>query len=197
MATKKTIFDEALPTGGRFEQTLFDTIRIYRSNKRQGTSKAKTRGEVHGTTAKMYRQKGTGNARHGDYKANIFVGGGLAFPPLPKSWRLGNNKKTRQKALRQALSLRKKEGNLLVVDDFKATAIKTKPVLEQIKKLKAEKGLFVVEKTDEKLTKSMRNIPLVGLTTADQLNALEVLSFGKLVITKAALENLEKRLTCE
>ncbi|MDO8494674.1 MAG: 50S ribosomal protein L4 [Deltaproteobacteria bacterium] len=192
MTTKKTIFDEPFR-----EQTLFDTVRIYRSNKRQGTSKAKTRGEVHGTTAKMYRQKGTGNARHGDYKANIFVGGGLAFPPLPKSWRLGNNKKTRQKALRQALSLRKKEGNLLVVDDFKVTAIKTKPVLEQIKKLQAEKGLFVVDKTDEKLTKSMRNIPFVSLTTADQLNALEVLSFSKLVLTSKALEILEKRLTCE
>ena len=192
MSTKKNILEEPVR-----QQILFDTVRIYRSNKRQGTAKAKTRGEVHGTTAKMYRQKGTGNARHGDYKANIFVGGGLAFPPLPKSWRLGNNKKTRQKALRQALSLRKKEGNFLVVDDWTVTVIKTKPVLEQIKKWKAEKGLFVVEKNDEKLTRSMRNIPFVGLTTADQLNALDVLSFGKLVVTQKAMESLEKRLACD
>ena len=175
-------------------QLLFDCVQAYLNNKRQGTVRAKNRGEVHGTTAKMYKQKGTGRARHGSAKVNIFVGGGAAFPPQPRNWHRSLPKKMRQQALLQALALRYQEGNLLLVDQISVTAIKTKKMVEQLNKWKVTQGLVVVEKPDEKLWKSLRNIAHMRLVTSDIVNALDILSFGKIVVTEEALHQLEKRL---
>lgn len=169
-------------------------MRAYLANQRQGTKRAKTRGEVSGTTAKMYRQKGTGRARHGDARANIFVGGGRAFPPLPKSWRIDLPKKMRRKALLQALSLRHQENNVQIVDEIKMEKIRTKDMAEQLKKHKFDSGLIVVDQADEKIWKSVRNIPRIDLSTADGLNAAAVLAHERLLITKKGLEQLQKRM---
>ncbi len=190
---KEIELSEAL-FGAKFRrQLLFDCVQAYLTNKRLGTQKAKTRGEVHGTTAKMYRQKGTGRARHGSYKANIFVGGGVAFPPAPRSWHIAVPKKMRQEALAQGLSLRCKEGNLVIVDQWTAEAVKTKKAAAQLKKWEIGEGLIVVDKPDEKLWKSLRNIPKVHMVTAGDVNALDILRFEKLLLTEKAVEQLEKR----
>ena len=175
-------------------QLLFDCVQAYLNNKRQGTVKAKDRGEVHGTTAKMYRQKGTGQARHGSFKAGIFVGGGSAFPPRPRNWHLSLPQKMRSQALLQALALRRQEGNLFLVDKIAIDQIKTKKMVEQLNKWKVTKGLVVIEKADEKIWKSLRNIPHMRMVTTDVVNALDILSFGKIIVTEAALQQLEKRL---
>lgn len=202
MVTKKTTpktpkpkISKALFDAKFNRQLLFDCVQAYLANRRQGTHKAKSRGQVRGTTAKMYRQKGTGRARHGDAKANLFVGGGIAFPPLPKSWRIDLPKKVRRLALAQALSLRHREGNVLLVDAIQMDAIKTKKMVEQLKKWKFDAGLIVVDQMDEKVWKSLRNIPKVDLTTAGALNAYDVLAHEKLMITQKGLRFLEKRLS--
>ena len=142
----------------------------------------------------MYRQKGTGRARHGAATVNIFVGGGAAFPPTPRSWRQEVPKQMRRQALVQALSLRCKEGNLMVVDQFAAEEAKTKKAAQQLQKWKVLNGLIVVDQQNEKLWKSLRNLPQVHLTTAGEVNALDVIRFEKLVVTEKALQQLEKRL---
>lgn len=176
-------------------QLLFDCVQAHLANRRQGTKKAKSRSEVSGTTAKMYRQKGTGRARHGDARPNLFVGGGAAFPPGPQSWRIDLPKKIRREALRQALSLRHQEGNVLIVDELKQDVIKTKKMAEQLKKSQFAAGLIVLDQADEKVQKSLRNIPRITLATAAGLNAHDVLSHEKLMITRQGLSALEKRLT--
>lgn len=187
------LISEAKPN----RQLLFDCVQAYLTNQRQGTQKAKTRGEVQGSTAKIYRQKGTGRARHGDIKANIFVGGGIAFPPKPRDWQIRLPKKAKRRALAQALRERLKEGNLLVVDQIAVSEIKTKELAKQLAQWKITDGLILVEKQDEKLLKSIRNIPRVTLTTIDNVNALQVLAHHKVVFTELAFGQLEKRLSCD
>lgn len=177
-------------------QLLFDCLQACLANRRVGTRRAKTRGEVRGSTAKIYKQKGTGQARHGDIKANIFVGGGIAFPPLPQNWRIRFPKQAKRKALVQALSLKAEEGNLMVVDAVDCPEIKTKKMAGQLAKWKISDGLIVLEKPDEKVRRSVRNIPRIELTTADGLHLLSVLSHQKIVVTEKALAALEKRLIC-
>jgi len=176
------------------KQLLFDCVQAYLANKRQGTVKAKDRGEVHGTTAKMYKQKGTGRARHGSAKAGIFVGGGSAFPPRPRDWTQRTPKQMKKTAMFQALALRYQEGNLILVDHLGVETIKTKQMAAQLRKWSLTEALLVVEKNDEKIWKSVRNIPRMRVVTFSDVNALDILSFGKIVVTEKALEALEKRL---
>lgn len=175
-------------------QLLFDVVQGYLANKRQGTAKAKTRSEVAGPTGKKYRQKGGGCARHRNDRAPIFVGGGVAFPPLPRDWRQNWSQKARQNALVSALTIRLAEGNLIVVDKLEVKEIKTRAIAEQLKQWNFDKGVLVVEKGDEKLLKSLRNLPNIVLRTADSLNALDVIRYGKVLATADAVKVLENRL---
>lgn len=175
-------------------QLLFDAVKSYLLAKRQGTAKAKFRWEVKGSTKKIYKQKGTGNARHGGIRANIFVGGGIAFPPRPRVWNSHLSQTMRQEALRSALSLRKKEGNLLVVDGLVCKEIKTKTVVKQLAKWGIHKGLIVLDKIDDKTWKSLRNIPHIEVAVSNVVNVLDILRHEKLVVTVGALSQLEKRL---
>lgn len=176
-------------------QLLFDCVQLYLGNKRQGTVKAKFRCEVKGSTRKIYRQKGTGNARHGGIRANIFVGGGIAFPPRPRDWHTTIPQKTRREALISALSLRQKEENLIVVSEFPCEEIKTQATARVLKKWGLEKCLVVIDRPNEKLWKSIRNIPHVALVTATSVNVLDIIRFEKVVVTERALQVLEKRLS--
>lgn len=175
-------------------QLLFDVVQGYLANKRQGTVKAKTRSEVAGPTGKKYKQKGGGCARHRNNRAPIFVGGGVAFPPLPRNWRQNLNQKARQNALASALTIRLQEGNLILVDKFEVRGIKTKSVAKQLQKWHLDKGVVVIEKDNEALLKSLRNLPNILLRTADTLNALDVLQYGKVLATTEAIKVLESRL---
>ena len=133
------------------EHLLWEVVRWQRAKRRAGTAKTKERWEINATGAKMYKQKGTGNARHHSRRPNIFRGGGQVFGPRPRSYEFDVNKKVRSSALRSALSLRAAAGNLLVVRDFTVPESKTRNLHRALTKLDAIKSLLVDVETNESL----------------------------------------------
>lgn len=170
---------------------LYEVVKMQLANRRQGDAATKNHKMVSGTTAKMYRQKGTGRARHGDARTNIFVGGGKAFGPHPKDWSYSIPKKAKKSGLRSALSLKKKEGKLIVVDDLKFTNIKTKEGVKVLNSLGVKHGLFVIDGANENLEKSVRNIPGVKVIRWESLNAYDLLRHEFAVITLPALGKVQ------
>src|SRR5512139_2548895 len=132
-----------LVEGGRGTQAVHDTVVAYRANQRRGTACTKTTGEVSGTNKKPWRQKGTGRARAGSYQSPLWVGGGVVFGPRPRDFGKKVNARTRQLALRKALTERLKAGDVLVVNDFKLTSPKTKGFVQVLNQL-AVQGTAVV-----------------------------------------------------
>lgn len=173
---------------------LSQYVRVYLANQRQGTQSTKTRSEVIGTTAKIYRQKGTGRARHGAKKAPIFVGGGLTHAPKPRDYRLKINKKQRRIALYNGLTLRNKKRDILVIDGLAKLGEKTQAFVDTFEKNNInlnKKNLFVYSKDGQgKLQMAARNID--NLTTAEvsNLNAYSLLANQKIIFSKEAIDYL-------
>lgn len=164
------------------------------AKRRAGTHKTKTRAEVHGTGKKMYRQKGTGGARHGDRKVPQFRGGGKAFGPVVRSHAIGLNKKIRALALKHALSSKAAAGDLIVLDEAKLEAPKTKALKDAFAKLGLSNALIVDgAELDENFALAARNIPHTDVLPVQGINVYDILRRDKLVLTKAALEALEAR----
>ena len=180
---------------GKGNQAVHDTVVAYMAAQRHGTAKTKDRGEVSGTGKKPWRQKGTGRARTGSRRTNIFTGGGVAHGPRPRDYTKKVNSKTRQLALRKALSERIKDGEVVVVDNLKLESHKTKALQAKIDML-APKGtvLLVNGEVEETLSLAARNIPLVRLIEADCLNTYEVLRPDMIIISKDGLQKVAKRL---
>lgn len=174
------------------EPLLYEAVKMQLANRRQGDASTLTRGQVSGTTAKIYRQKGTGRARHGDARANIFVGGGNVFGPMPRDWSYRLPAKARKGAVRAALSLKQKEGKLLIVDNFTLRAIKTKDALAKLSKLGVKSGCIVVDGENEILSRSVRNIPRIKLLRYEGLNAYDLLRYEHAVVTVAALGKVQE-----
>jgi large subunit ribosomal protein L4 len=179
------------------KHVLWEVVKWQLAKKRAGTHSTKTRGEVAYSNRKILPQKGTGNARHGDRGAPIFVGGGIAHGPKPRDYSYNINKKVRKKALKMALSDRAKEGRVIVVEDFSFEAPKTKQAVELLKSLglENEKVLIVIPKKDENIQKSFRNIPTVVVLPVEGLNVYDILWANKVVITESALKGIEERLS--
>lgn len=173
---------------------LWEVVKWQLANKRQGTSSTKTRGEVAGSGRKLYAQKHTGHARAGDAQAPQRVGGGIVFGPKPRDFSYSIPKKVRKAALKSALSLKSKSGNLIILDSLKLSEAKTKRFKEIMNALGLTKALVVIEGADEMIERAARNIPTVKVLRVEGLNVFDVLKFDNLVITKAALEKLEERL---
>ncbi|MBN1282411.1 MAG: 50S ribosomal protein L4 [Proteobacteria bacterium] len=173
---------------------IYETVRMQLAGRRSGTAWCKNRGEVSGTTAKMYRQKGTGRARHCDAKANIFVGGGKAFGPRPRDYSYRLPAAARRAALRHALSLKKAEGRLLIVEDLKVSSIKTRAMADALKKLGVASCVVVVAGDDEALRKSLRNISGVRMIRCEGLNVYDLMRHEHALITRPALEKVEEVL---
>lgn len=175
---------------------LSQYVRMYLANQRQGNASTKTRGEVIGTTKKIYRQKGTGKARHGSKKAPIFVGGGIVGGPQPKDFSMKMNKKQKQKALLYSLSLKAKEGSIVGFEDaVSQMKPQTKKAVELMKALGfgSSKTLVVLPKMDKNgLILSIRNLQNVDTIIADSMNAYAVLNHQKIIFTEAAIESLKK-----
>ena len=168
---------------------------VYQLAKRQqGTHKAKERNEVNATGKKMYRQKGTGGARHGDKKANIFRGGGKAHGPRPRSHAIDLPKKVRRLALKHALSAKRAAGDLIVVDALEAGEAKTKTFVEKFGKLGVSNALFVDADVNENFGLATRNMHAIDVLPVIGANVYDILRRDKLVLTKAAVEGLEARL---
>ncbi len=168
---------------------------VWQLAKRQaGTHKVKNRAEIARTGKKIYRQKGTGGARHGSARANLFRGGGRAFGPVVRSHAIELPKKVRALALRHALSAKAKDGGIVILDQAALTDGKTKALKAQFGKLGFANALIVDGATvDEKFALAARNIPQIDVLPVQGINVYDIMRRQKLVLTKAALDALEAR----
>lgn len=180
------------------KHVLWEVVKWQLASRRQGTHSTKSRGEVAYSGRKLLPQKGTGNARHGDRGANIFVGGGVAHGPKPRDYYYPLPKKVRRLGLKMALSLKAKENGLIVVDEIEIGDVpKTKKALQILKDLGIEKQkvLVVIPEKDEIVYKSFRNLPTVSLLPVEGLNVYSLLWADKVLMTKQALEKIYERLS--
>lgn len=177
------------------KQLLHDAVVMYQANQRQGTFRTKTRGEVAGSTKKMYRQKGTGNARAGSRRTPVRVGGGHTFAKRPRDFGYRLPRKALQLATRMAVASKIQSESLVVIDDLKFTAPKTKEVAAILKALKLEgqSTLVTTSGYDVNVYKSARNIDRVTVAPVAELNAWAVLTPRRMLVTKAALDTLKSR----
>src|SRR6266446_4121518 len=183
---------------GKGTQAVHDTVVAFRAAQRSGTACTKNAGEVAGTNKKPWKQKGTGRARAGSFQSPLWRGGGVVFGPKPRDFGKKISRKTRQLALRKALSERLRAGDVVLVDDLKLESPKTKEFLGLLSALELKgSALIVAPATDKNLTLASRNVPNVALATSNSLNTYDVLRPDKLVFTRGAFEQIENRLTKE
>lgn len=172
----------------------WEVVKNQLANRRAGTHSVKTRANVHGTTKKAVRQKGSGGARHGARKSPIFVGGGIAHGPHPRDYSYTVPKKVRRAALRSAISLRLAQGELLVIDQFAMTTPKTKEMASTLGRLGANKALVVTATENGALHLSIRNLQHAKYIRAEGVNVYDVLKYDKLILTVDAAQALQERL---
>tara|TARA_B100000614_G_scaffold254464_1_gene269860 strand:- start:1516 stop:2136 length:621 start_codon:yes stop_codon:yes gene_type:complete len=174
---------------------LHEVVRSQLVSKRVGTAASKTRGQVAGSTKKLFRQKGTGNARPGSVKSPLRKGGGVIFGPSPRSYGYKVPKKVRKLALKMALSAKLQDENLFVVDALELSEIKTKALAETLKTMALEDLLIVSDTEDTKLALSSRNIPDVKVIKTAGLNVYDILKFKNLLLVESSIENIKGRLS--
>ena len=175
------------------KSVLHDSVKNHLANCRQGTQSALTKGEVSYTTAKPWRQKGTGRARAGYKGSPVWTHGGVAFAPKPRDYSYPLNKKVKRLALKSALSAKAAEEAIIVIDDLKVEEIKTAAFAAFLKNINVSgKALVVTENVDEKVVKSARNIAGITTTIATILSPYMILNNRKLVVSKAALAKIEE-----
>ena len=162
------------------------------ANKRQGTQKARTRGEVSGGGRKPWRQKGTGHARQGSTRAPQWKGGGVVFAPVPRDYSFKLNKKEKRAALKSALTSRVVNGKLIVLDELKLDEIKTKKFKAVMDNLKVKKALVVLKDQDKTVMMSARNLPNIATVRADMINVYDILKGDTLVVTREAVAKIEE-----
>jgi large subunit ribosomal protein L4 len=173
---------------------LHRMVRYQLAKRRAGTSSSRDRSQINATTAKMYRQKGTGRARHGSRKAPIFRGGGKAFGPKPRDHAIELPKKVRALALKHALSSKAKTDTLVVLESCELKEAKTKALKSRFAKLGLGSVLIVDgAAVEDSFARAARNIPQVDVLPVQGINVYDILRHDKLVLTKAALEALEAR----
>ncbi len=171
---------------------VFEVVKNYLANQRQGTQSTKTRAEVRGGGIKPWRQKGTGRARQGSIRSPQWIHGGIALGPKPRDYRYAVNKKMKQLALKSALSAKVAEGQIKVVDSLELAEIKTKSVVAMLKAFEASKAIIVMADADAKMVKSANNIQGVATSFVGALNVYELLKHDKLIIAKDAVAKLEE-----
>lgn len=174
---------------------LYQAIKMYEANRRQGTASTKTRAFVSGGGRKPWVQKHTGRARAGSIRSPLWKGGGDVFGPHPRDYSYDIGQKLRKEALRSSLNSKYNEKDLVVLDELKIEKPKTKEFKKLADSLKLnEKALFVVDKIDENVKLASRNLKEISVKRAEDINALDVLKSKKLILTKPALAIIEKRL---
>jgi large subunit ribosomal protein L4 len=171
----------------------YEVVKWQLARRRAGTHKAKTRSEVSATGAKMYRQKGTGNARHGSKRVPTFVGGGVAHGPSPRNYEYKLPKKVKRGALRSALSQKFAEGRIKVIDAFDLNEPKTKVAQLHLSKLEASNAL-IVDIDNHSLKLSVRNIPEAKFLASVAVNVRDIIHYDNLVITRSAIEAIDGAL---
>lgn len=178
------------------DHAIYLDVKQYLANQRQGTHKAKEKGEITGSTRKIKKQKGTGTARAGSIKSGVFRGGGRIFGPRPRNYSFKLNKKLKVVARKSALSYKASASNLNVIEDFSFDTPKTKEFVSLLSnfKLNDSKVLFVLPTNNESILKSGRNLSKVTIKTADDLNTYDVLNAEKLFILEGAISRVEEIL---
>ncbi|MDE6283831.1 MAG: 50S ribosomal protein L4 [Muribaculaceae bacterium] len=176
------------------EHAIYLDVKQFLANQRQGTHKSKERSEVSGSTRKLHKQKGGGGSRIGDINSPVLVGGGRVFGPRPRDYRFKLNKKLKNLARKSALSLKAKDGQITIVEDFTFEAPKTKSFLSVEKNLKVDdkKVLFLTAAVDSNVALSARNIPDTRVMRAADLNTYAVMNNKAMVITESGLEIVNK-----
>ncbi len=178
------------------EKVLKDALVVATSSLRQGTHKTKTRAEVSGGGRKPWKQKGTGNARQGSIRAVQWVGGGIAFGPVPRDYSKKQNKKERRLALKSAYTLRAKNKDIIAVESLKLTTPKTKEIQEVLKTLNLadKKVLVIVKEYDENLILASRNLQNVVIALPTEVSVLDIIGSNKLLIEQEALDEIKGAL---
>ncbi len=185
---------ENLFANDKYDHLLHEVVRYSQAHRRAGTSATKTRSAVRGGGKKLFRQKGTGRARHGGSRAPQFRGGGVAHGPQPRSYAFKLNKKVRRNALKSAMTRRAVNDHVVVFQNLDLGEIKTKKVADLLGKLGIGSALFVLPESDEVVWKSARNIPYVKVMAESGLNVEDVLRHGHLILTEATVAALAERL---
>ena len=175
------------------ESVVFDAIIRQRAGKRQGTSKVKNRSAVRGGGKKPWKQKGTGRARQGSIRSPQWRGGGVVFGPTPRSYGYSMPRKQRRLAIKSVLSQKLLDEDLIVLDQLTMSAPKTKEFKSLLDSLKIEGKVLVVSE-DKNVQLSAKNLPNVKVITANGLNVEDVVDYDKLVLTKEAIEKIEKNV---
>jgi len=176
------------------EPLIHQALKVQLANRRAGTVKTKTRGEVSGGGKKPFKQKGTGNARQGCSRAPQYPGGGTVFGPQPKVYNLAINKKARKAALRSLLSMQLKSEKITVLDQLDFANISTKDFAGFMKKFDLDRSLIITEEPSANLYLSSRNVPYVKLLKADGLNVYDVLKYKNIIMTQGAVRLVEGAL---
>jgi len=180
------------------EALLYDIVKAQLASRRAGTAKTKGRAEVAGSTRKLYKQKGTGRARHGSIRAQQYVGGGKAHGPQPRSYAYHPTRKMRVGALKSALSMKLAEGRLKVVSDFQLAEIKTKGLAQVLEALKVSTSAIIVDVVgNDKLKMSARNLPNHQFLPPEGVNVYDLLRHDHVVLTKDAAAAIQKRCSDE
>ncbi|MDP3936559.1 MAG: 50S ribosomal protein L4 [Deltaproteobacteria bacterium] len=191
---KKKIADLELDSSvfeAPIRQRLFYTVvKRAQAARRRGTHSTKTRHFVSGGGKKPFRQKGTGRARQGTNRSPLMPGGATVFGPLPRSYTYSLPRKVRRAAMRAALSLKVKEGRLRVIDHLDLAEIRTRALLDSLKKLELSKALIVIEGQNEKLEKSARNLQHFKVVQTSGMTLMDVLRYNELVMTRPAYDRI-------
>jgi len=174
------------------EHAVYLDVKSIQANKRQGTHKAKERGEIKGSTRKIKKQKGTGTARAGSMKNPLYKGGGRMFGPRPRTYSVKLNKKVKRLARLSALSAKAASGAIKVVEDFTFETPKTKEFVNVLNNLEATKALIVVDQKDDNLLLSSRNVKHAQMTTAKNLNTLDIMKAGSLIISEGSVNAIKE-----
>jgi large subunit ribosomal protein L4 len=173
---------------------LHQVVKAQLAARRSGTACVKNRSDVTGSTHKLYRQKGTGRARKGNIKSPVLRGGGVVFGPHPRSYEQKVPKKVRKLALKMALSSKLQDNELMVLDRFELSQIKTKDFITAVQTLDAPKALIVTVEKNANLELSSRNVPGVKVIRCEGLNVYDILKYDKLILLEEAVKGIEGRL---
>jgi large subunit ribosomal protein L4 len=173
---------------------LHQAVLMQLANRRAGSAATKTKGFVRGGGKKPWKQKGTGRARSGSTRSPIWVGGGTVFGPTPRDYSYRMPRSARREALLSALSLKHRDGKLIVVDKLQLEAAKTKNMVQALTELKVSSALIVIAEPDAAVERSARNLPKVKVLRVEGLNVYDLLRYDHLILTERALKLLEERL---
>lgn len=173
---------------------LHQAVVMQLANRRTGSAATKSKGFVSGGGKKPWRQKGTGRARAGSIRSPIWVGGGTVFGPQPRDYSYRMPRTARREALLSALSLKKRESKLIVVDKLELEQTKTKLMVQALAELKVASALLVIPQADAKIERSARNLPNVKVLRVDGLNVYDLLRYEHLILTEQALKILQEKL---